>query len=120
MEIDTKYNQDLYIMRVAAKLTGMHPQTLRKYEKAGLLEPSRNNRIRMYSREDLDRLMLIKNLVEDTGLNIAGVKMVLEFRDILQEVRNFMEAMPDSERNRNLIKRLNDNISKINDIENAN
>jgi MerR family transcriptional regulator, heat shock protein HspR len=120
MELDSEYTRSIYVMRVAATLTGMHPQTLRKYEKAGLVEPSRHNRIRMYSREDIDRLMLIKNLVEDTKLNIAGVKMVLDLRDTLQVVRTFLEAMPDSERKRNLIKRLNDNISKINYIENAN
>ena len=57
-------NSGVYVMRVAAMLTGMHPQTLRKYERAGLLEPSRNKKLRMYSDNDIARLRMIKHLVD--------------------------------------------------------
>ena len=77
----------VYIMRVAAMLTGMHPQTLRKYERAGLLGPSRYNNLRMYSEEDIARLITIKHLVDDFGLNLAGVKIALKVRDIVIKTR---------------------------------
>jgi MerR family transcriptional regulator/heat shock protein HspR len=120
MGFDSKNSQPVYIMRVASKLTQMHPQTLRKYEKAGLLEPSRNNRIRMYSREDIDRLMIIKKLVEERGLNVAGVKIVLDFKDMLMEVQKYLDDnIPASESKIHLIKGLNEIIGKVNLIENA-
>jgi len=62
-------------------LSGMHPQTLRKYERAGLLAPSRSNQLRMYSDDDIDRLKMIKHLVDDLGLNLAGVELALQMRD---------------------------------------
>jgi MerR family transcriptional regulator/heat shock protein HspR len=77
----------VYIMRVASMLTGMHPQTLRKYERAGLLAPSRNKKLRMYSEEDITRLKTIKHLVDDVGLNIAGVKVVLNIRDSINHFK---------------------------------
>jgi MerR family transcriptional regulator/heat shock protein HspR len=68
----------VYVMQVASMLTGLHPQTLRKYERAGLVEPSRNNTLRMYSEEDVSRLKMIKRLVDECGLNLAGVDIVLK------------------------------------------
>ena len=68
----------LYIISVAARLLSMHPQTLRKYERAGFLSPSRTvGMLRLYSAEDLARLQLIKHFVEDMNLNLAGVEMGL-------------------------------------------
>jgi len=71
----------VYVMRVASMLTGMHPQTLRKYERAGLLKPTRSKKLRMYSEEDIARLKLIKHLIEKAGLNIAGVKMAIDLQE---------------------------------------
>ncbi len=70
----------VYVMQIAAKLTGMHPQTLRKYERAGFLTPERSKTLRMYSNEDIARLMMIKRLVEVAGLNLAGVELALHLR----------------------------------------
>ena len=67
----------VYVMRVASMLTGMHPQTLRKYERVGLVRPSRSNMLRLYSDEDVARLRMIKHLVEEVGLNLAGVELTL-------------------------------------------
>ena len=68
----------LYVISVAARLLEMHPQTLRKYERAGLVRPSRTGgMLRLYSEEDIIRLRLIKHLVGDLGLNIAGVELAL-------------------------------------------
>ena len=67
----------------------MHPQTLRKYERVGLVRPSRTvGMLRLYSEEDIARLRLIKHLVGDLGLNIAGVQLALELFNHMLEVRN--------------------------------
>ena len=67
--------QDLYLISMAARMLGMHPQTLRKYERLGLIQPSRTiGSMRVYSREELDRLKAIKRLVGDGGINLAGVR----------------------------------------------
>jgi len=73
--------EGVYVMRVASMLSGMHPQTLRKYERVGLLRPSRNNQLRLYSEEDIARLKTIKHLVDEVGLNLAGVDLALHVRD---------------------------------------
>jgi MerR family transcriptional regulator/heat shock protein HspR len=78
----------VYVMQVASKLTGMHPQTLRKYERAGFLTPARSGVSRRYSDEDIERLSCIKRLVCETGLNLAGVGLSLELRDRLLEVES--------------------------------
>ena len=68
-------DQDLYFISMAARLLGMHPQTLRKYERLGLVQPTRTiSSMRLYSREELERLKLIKRLVDDAGINLAGVQ----------------------------------------------
>ena len=66
----------LYVISVAARLLEMHPQTLRKYERSGLVRPSRTvGMLRLYSEEYIVRLRLIKHLVGDLGLNLAGVEL---------------------------------------------
>ncbi len=71
--------QGVYVISVAARLLDMHPQTLRKYERVGLIMPSRTRGMsRLYSEEDIARLKLIKHLVEDLGLNHAGVHLAME------------------------------------------
>ena len=68
----------LYVISVAARLLEMHPQTLRKYERSGLVRPARTVGMRrLYSEEDIGRLRLIKHLVGDLGLNLAGVELSL-------------------------------------------
>jgi MerR family transcriptional regulator, heat shock protein HspR len=90
MRTNPEQSKGVYIMRVASMLTRMHPQTLRKYERAGLLEPSRSRRLRMYSEGDIYRLKMIKNLVDEVGLNIAGVKIILEVQDALMDLKEQM------------------------------
>ena len=66
----------------------MHPQTLRKYERLGLVRPSRTlGSMRVYSREELARLRIIKHLVDEAGINLAGVQRLLEVADVLQRIR---------------------------------
>lgn len=80
--------EGVYVMRVASMLSGMHPQTLRKYERAGLLTPSRSNQLRLYSDEDIVRLKMIKHLVDGLGLNLAGVDLMLQVRDSILRLKN--------------------------------
>jgi len=74
----------LYAIAVASRLTGMHPQTLRKYERAGLITPSRQGgNQRLYSAADIRRLRQIRYLVEERGVNIAGLALALAMSDRL-------------------------------------
>ena len=85
-------NEPLYVISVVSRVLQMHPQTLRKYERAGLVRPSRTDgMLRLYSDEDLARLRLIKRLVEDLGLNVAGVGLVLRLVDSLQSIEHLAE-----------------------------
>lgn len=69
----------VYIISVAARLLEMHPQTLRKYERFGLIHPSRTaGALRLYSDQDLVRLRIVRRLVEELGLNLAGVRLLME------------------------------------------
>ena len=68
----------VYLISVVAQTLDMHPQTLRKYERAGFVAPLRMGALRAYSDEDVARLRLIKHLVDDLGLNLAGVQLALK------------------------------------------
>jgi MerR family transcriptional regulator, heat shock protein HspR len=83
---------DLYFISMAARLLDMHPQTLRKYERLGLIQPSRTiGSMRLYSREELERLRMIKHLVDEAGINLAGVQRLLTIAEVLQRIRPLMD-----------------------------
>jgi MerR family transcriptional regulator/heat shock protein HspR len=83
---------DLYFISMAARLLDMHPQTLRKYERLGLVRPTRTiGSMRVYSQDELERLRLIKRLVEDAGINLAGVQRLLSIAESVQRIRPLME-----------------------------
>jgi MerR family transcriptional regulator/heat shock protein HspR len=91
------FNEPLFVISVAARLVKMHPQTLRKYEREGLIAPSRTQgNLRLYSDRDIERLRQVKYLVEDRGLNLAGVQMVLDITRRLRELRKFTNDRSDS------------------------
>jgi len=95
----------LYIISVAARLLEMHPQTLRKYERLGLVSPSRTlGMLRLYSEEDIARLRLIKYLQEDLGLNLAGVEFTLNFLDRLAEMHRRLSALAEAEEVREVLE----------------
>src|SRR5206468_1600653 len=78
----------LYVISVAAELAGVHPQTLRIYERKGLLRPARTaGNTRRYSERDIARLRMIQRLTQELGLNLAGVQMVLEMEDRVERLR---------------------------------
>jgi MerR family transcriptional regulator/heat shock protein HspR len=85
-------DQDLLFISMAAEMLGMHPQTLRKYERLGLIQPSRTiGSMRLYSREELERLRLIKHLVDELGINLAGVQRLLVVAEVMQRIRPLMD-----------------------------
>jgi len=82
----------LYFISMAARLLDMHPQTLRKYERLGLVSPTRTvGSMRVYSQEELERLRLIKRLVEEEGVNLAGVQRLLSIAESVQRLRPMMQ-----------------------------
>ena len=82
-----RQTRGIYLISVVAKTLDMHPQTLRKYERAGFIEPLRMGSLRTYSDEDVARLRLIKHFVDGMGLNLAGVELALRLTNELLEVR---------------------------------
>lgn len=75
--VNFKADQPLYTIGVVAELIGVHPETLRVWERNGLLKPARSQRQRLYSNNDIKRLRFISNLIEEKGLNLAGVKQMI-------------------------------------------
>ena len=97
----------VFIISVAARLVEMHPSTLRKYERCGLLEPGRlSGRLRLYSEDDIARLRQIKGLVDERGINLAGVELILALTDRIEQLRRIAEEEPDSERVRQATRSL--------------
>src|SRR5207302_7895461 len=81
-----------YMISAVAEQYEIHPQTLRLYEREGLLKPSRSDgNTRLYTQEDLERLELILNLTRDLGVNLAGVEVVLNMRQRLEEMQREMQ-----------------------------
>jgi len=82
-----------YMISAVAEMYNLHPQTLRLYEREGLLIPSRSDgNTRLYSQEDLERLEAILNLTRDLGVNLAGVEIVLNMRERMKEMQREMQA----------------------------
>ena len=100
--------EDIFFISVAARILGMHPQTLRKYERLGLVQPSRTvGSMRVYSRDELDRLKAIKRLVDDGGINLAGVQRLLSIAEVVHRIRPLMrEEGLSSRENRRLAQEL--------------
>lgn len=93
----TQVVEDFLLISVAARHLGMHPQTLRKYERLGLVRPARTHgSMRVYSRQELERLRVIKHLVDEAGVNLAGVQRLLEVADVFQRVRPLANGIDGS------------------------
>ena len=89
-------NKGAYIISSVAEMYDIHPQTLRLYEREGLLRPSRSDgNTRLYTDEDLERLEFILNLARDLGVNIAGIAIVLQMRERMEEMNRQMQGFVD-------------------------
>ncbi|MFM9874213.1 MAG: heat shock protein transcriptional repressor HspR [Fimbriimonadaceae bacterium] len=95
--------QPVYMIGVAAQLCGIHPQTLRQYEKLGLVIPARvGAKNRLYSEVDINRVKQIQRLTQDLGVNLAGVDIILKLLDDMEDMRTefeqqFIEFARDAE-----------------------
>jgi MerR family transcriptional regulator/heat shock protein HspR len=86
--------EGVYVISVAARILDMHPQTLRKYERLGLINPGRSvGMLRLYSWEDIRKLYLIRHLVENLGFNLAGVEFTLALVDQLLQMKDRLDAL---------------------------
>src|SRR5262245_14468497 len=87
-----KKGKAAYMISVVAETYDIHPQTLRLYEREGLLKPSRSDgNTRLYTQEDLERLELILNLTRDLGVNLAGVEVILNMRTRIEEMQRELQ-----------------------------
>ena len=85
-----------YMISAVAEMYQIHPQTLRLYEREGLLRPSRSEgNTRLYTDEDLERLEFILNLARDLGVNIAGIAVILQMRERMEEMNRQMQGFVD-------------------------
>ena len=86
----------LYVISVAAELAGVHPQTLRIYERKGLVRPERTSgNTRRYSKRDIDLLRQIQEMTQELGINLAGVKRIIEMQAELAALRARMQELED-------------------------
>ena len=107
------YEEPVYLISVV--VLSIHPQTLRQYEREGLVEPSRTGgKMRLYSEKDLDRIKMILRLTRDLGVNLAGVDVILrlkeqieEYESTIDELKLSMEQMSKNDTKRSLVKRKN-------------
>ena len=87
-------SRGVYMISVAAELAGMHPQTLRIYEARGLITPKRSPKnTRLYSRDDVERLLRIQALTSEMGMNLAGVEKVFELEEEMERMRRRMRSL---------------------------
>lgn len=92
-------NQPVYMIGVAAQLCGVHPQTLRQYERLGLVNPARvGAKNRLFSEADIRRVQRIQRLTQQLGVNLAGVEIILKMLDDMESLRAEMETQFDSYR----------------------
>lgn len=85
-------DEPIYVISVAARLVEMHPQTLRYYERAGLLKPTRSSgKIRLYSQREIERLRKISRLTNELGVNLAGVEIIMDLTERLEKLQEYMQ-----------------------------
>lgn len=111
MSEDNK-DRPVYMISIAAKLSGMHPQTLRIYERKKLVQPGRTAKsTRLYSDRDIERLKYIQQLTQDEGVNLAGVRIIM---DLQRRVAELMQTMSELEKQLEKRQReMNDNIQQV-------
>jgi len=98
------YDEPVYLISVVASILDIHPQTLRQYEKEGLIEPSRTQgRMRLYSQRDIDKIKFVLQLTRKMGINLAGVDVILKLKkqmDIMNtEILELREELSKTNRN---------------------
>ncbi len=91
--VERNKKQPLYLISVVSEMLHVHPQTLRLYEREGLITPKRTKRLRLYSEEDVEKLDMILRLTRELGVNKAGVEVILRLRERLETIQSEMKEM---------------------------
>lgn len=107
------YDEPMYLISVVAKILNIHPQTLRQYEREGLVEPERTEgKMRLYSARDIDRIKMILRLTKDLGVNLAGVDVIFQLKErieesekIIDELRGELEKISKFKKQKNIISK---------------
>lgn len=87
-------SEPCYVISIAARMVGVHAQTLRYYERTGIIEPSRSRgNVRLYSENDVERLRYIKTLREDLGINLAGAEVILRMAEQIAQLQRELEKV---------------------------
>lgn len=88
----TRITRKLFMIRIAAELLQIHPQTLRQFEREGLITPTRSSgNTRLYSEDDLERMRMILRLRRELGVNLAGIEIILDMREKMEKIQREME-----------------------------
>ena len=96
------YEEPVYLISVVAKVLTIHPQTLRQYEREGLICPSRTDgKMRLYSQRDIDKIKMIQRLTRDLGVNLAGVDIIIRLKDKIQTYEEEIEELKSHMANAN-------------------
>jgi MerR family transcriptional regulator/heat shock protein HspR len=101
--------QPVYMISVVSRLLGVHPQTLRLYEREGLITPHRTKRTRLYSEEDVEKLAMILRLTREMGVNRSGVEIILRMKQRIEAFQKEMEDMMyflEEDTKRDFVKRM--------------
>ncbi len=92
--MDVNSNEPCYVISIAARILGIQSHTLRYYERIGIIEPSRSRgNIRLYSERDIAQLRRIKTLMDDLGVNLAGVEVILRMSQRMTDLQNRVEEL---------------------------
>ncbi len=97
------YDEPVYLISIVSTMLNIHPQTLRQYERDGLIKPSRTQgRVRLYSQRDIDRMKMILRLTRDLGVNLAGIDVILRLKEQMEqmelEIEDLKSALLDANR----------------------
>jgi MerR family transcriptional regulator/heat shock protein HspR len=93
---DLDENEPRYVISIAARMVGVRTHTLRYYEKIGIIEPSRSRgNIRLYSESDIAQLRRVKTLMDDLGVNLAGVEVIMRMVQRMLELQNHVQELED-------------------------
>ncbi len=88
------YEEPVYMISVVAQLLEIHPQTLRQYEREGLVNPSRSDgKIRLYSQKNIDEIKMILRLTRELGVNLAGVDVIMQMRDQIEKLEREVDEL---------------------------
>jgi len=96
------YDEPVYLISIVSSMLNIHPQTLRQYERDGLIKPSRTQgRMRLYSQRDIDRMKMILRLSRELGVNLAGIDIILRLKEQMEEMEQEIEKLKDELRDAN-------------------